>query len=211
MNRLLEIQNLSKRFQVAKKITERTKEYVHALNDVSLHINRSETLALVGESGSGKSTLGRCIVKLYNADNGSIVFEGQDITNYNEKQMLPVRRQVQMVFQDPYSSLNPRMDIRTIIGEALWDHKLVADKSEYNKKIENIADMCGIALGALDRYPHQFSGGQRQRIGLMFNHDIVLSLKVHQKLAFREYLLCCGVVLVKTVYIGGTKSWDEFD
>lgn len=166
MSVILEVKNLCKFFPLPSKLFQKEKLVVHAINDVSLKLYKGETLAIVGESGSGKSTLGHCILKLINPSNGSITYKGQDITYFSVKQMLPLRHELQIIFQDPYSSLNPRMNISTIIGEALREHKLVKNQQEYNDAIIHIADLCGISSEHLDRFPHQFSGGQRQRIGI---------------------------------------------
>lgn len=178
VSKILEIKNLSKRFPIPQKLFTKEPSYVNAVNDVSLSINVGETLALVGESGSGKSTLGRCILKLYEPTEGTILYKKEDITDYTTKKMLPFRKEIQMIFQDPYSSLNPRMSVSSIIGEALLEHNLTSSKKDYEQKIYYIAELCGIPREYLERYPHQFSGGQRQRIGiaraLVLNPSLVI-------------------------------------
>ncbi len=166
MPKILELKNISKIFPIPKKLFQKKELIVHAVNNVNIDIHEGEVLALVGESGSGKSTLGHCILKLTEPSEGTIIYKGQDITHYTTKDMIPLRQQIQVIFQDPYSSLNPRMNISSIIGEALLEHKITKSQEEYQNTIFRIAELCGIPLEHLDRFPHQFSGGQRQRIGI---------------------------------------------
>ena len=119
MPKILELKNISKIFPIPKKLFQKKELIVHAVNNVNIDIHEGEVLALVGESGSGKSTLGHCILKLTEPSEGTIIYKGQDITHYTTKDMIPLRQQIQVIFQDPYSSLNPRMNISSIIGEAL--------------------------------------------------------------------------------------------
>ncbi|OMH38097.1 ABC transporter ATP-binding protein [Motiliproteus sp. MSK22-1] len=137
---------------------------VHATRDVNFEIYKGETLGLVGESGSGKSTVGRCLIRLHDADSGQILFDGKDINSLTLKEMMPVRRHIQMIFQDPYASLNPRRKIGDIIVEGPVIHGAV--KSEAMKKAGELLELVGLDPSALKRYPHEFSGGQRQRIGI---------------------------------------------
>ena len=135
------------------------------MDDVSLEIRRGETLGLVGESGCGKSTVGRAILRLYQPTAGRIVFDGQDITNLKEAELRPLRRRMQMVFQDPFASLNPRHSVGRIVGEPLRVHG-VASRKEASTRVGALLEIVGLPRDAATRYPHEFSGGQRQRIGL---------------------------------------------
>lgn len=162
---LLQIKNLTKHFPLAGGLFARKKQSVQAVNDVSFSLNKGEVLGLVGESGCGKSTLGRCILKLIEPDSGQIIYRGQDITGLSAKQMRPFRREMQIVFQDPYSSLNPRMTIGAILTEPLSVHNIVPRGQRQDRAIE-LLRMVGLREDALFRYPHEFSGGQRQRIGI---------------------------------------------
>nr|WP_207713945.1 ABC transporter ATP-binding protein [Clostridium gasigenes] len=155
---------MSKYFPVNKGIFSK-KSYVKAVDNVSFTIKRGETLGLVGESGCGKTTTGRTVLKLYNSTAGQIIFNGEDITNFSEKQMVPLRKNMQMIFQDPYASLNPRMTVGDIIGEAIDIHKILQGE-ERNKRIRYLLDKVGLNGDHINRYAHEFSGGQRQRIGI---------------------------------------------
>ena len=140
---------------------------VIANDGIDLVIHEGETVGLVGESGCGKSTLGRTILKLYKPTAGEIFFEGENITNYSVTQMMPLRKKMQIIFQDPYSSLNPKMTVGQIIGEALLEHGMFNKKDPaYEKYVKEIMNTCGLADYMIYRYPHEFSGGQRQRIGI---------------------------------------------
>jgi oligopeptide/dipeptide ABC transporter ATP-binding protein len=161
---LLSVQNLVKRFPIKGGILGREVASVKAVSDVSFEIKRGETLGLVGESGCGKSTLGRCILRLIEPTEGKVLFKGQDITKLPNSQMRALRRNMQIIFQDPYASLNPRMTVEDIIGEPLDIHKLCRGKDERRQKILKLLDLCGLRREAIYRYPHEFSGGQRQRI-----------------------------------------------
>src|SRR5437763_3090564 len=138
---------------------------VRAVDDVSLTIRRGETLGLVGESGCGKSTVGRTILRLYKPTAGRIVFDGRDITELGEGALRPLRRRMQMVFQDPFASLNPRHSVGRIVGEPLRTHGL-ANRREASARVRDLLQTVGLPADAATRYPHEFSGGQRQRIGL---------------------------------------------
>jgi oligopeptide/dipeptide ABC transporter ATP-binding protein len=155
---ILEIKNLKKHFPVGNNILK-------AVDDISLTIHPGETLGLVGESGCGKSTVGRTILKLHNPTSGQIFFEGQDVFGLSSKETKQLRRQVQMIFQDPYASLNPRMTIQDIIGEALDIHKIASGKQRINT-VEHLLETVGLKKQHASRFPHEFSGGQRQRIGI---------------------------------------------
>lgn len=158
---LLQAENLSKEFDTGKKDSK-----IHAVSNVDLEIRRGETLALVGESGCGKSTLGRTLIKMLPATGGRVLFHGEDITSMSEKKFRPLRRKMQMIFQDPYASLDPRMTVRNIIAEPLVTYHVCAGKKETTARVLELMQAVGVPTEFLDRYPHQFSGGQRQRIGI---------------------------------------------
>jgi oligopeptide transport system ATP-binding protein len=138
---------------------------VHAVDDVSLEVRAGETVGLVGESGCGKSTLARCIARLHELTSGTLVFEGTDISKYTRRQLRPVRRELQMVFQDPYASLNPRKRVGAIIADPLRIHK-VGTRQQIKDRVVELLEVVGLSAEHLNRYPHEFSGGQRQRIGV---------------------------------------------
>ena len=160
--KLLEIKNLVKHFPV-KNYKD---QVVHAVDDVSFHINEGETLGLVGESGCGKSTCARTIIRIYDPSSGQIVFDGQDIAGLSQKQLKPVRKNIQMIFQDPYTSLNGRMTVRDIIAEPLEAHQIGSSKAERGDMVNEILKQVGLNAEHSTRYAHEFSGGQRQRIGI---------------------------------------------
>jgi oligopeptide transport system ATP-binding protein len=161
---ILDIKNLIKYFPANKGLFSK-KSYVKAVDDVSFTINKGETLGLVGESGCGKTTTGRTLLKLYEPTSGQIIFKGKDISNLSDKEMIPIRRKMQMIFQDPYASLNPRMTVGDIIGESIDIHKLYTGQAR-EEKIRFLLDKVGLNGSHINRYPHEFSGGQRQRIGI---------------------------------------------
>ena len=164
---LLEVKDLKMHFPVSSgMLFQRTTAYVKAVDGVSFTVKRGETLGLVGESGCGKTTTGRCILQLYKPTAGQVIFEGQDLTSLKTKQMRAMRREMQVIFQDPYSSLNPRMTAGNIIGEPLIVHGLVKGKVEYREKVAELLQNVGLNPYMADRFPHEFSGGQRQRIGV---------------------------------------------
>ena len=164
---ILEVKNLKMHFPVGSGFLSRKPVgYVKAVDDVSFTVKRGETLGLVGESGCGKTTTGRCILQLYKPTAGQVIFDGQDLTSMNTKTMRGMRREMQVIFQDPYSSLNPRMTAGNIIGEPLIVHGLVANKTEYRNKVADLLTNVGLNPYMADRFPHEFSGGQRQRIGV---------------------------------------------
>jgi oligopeptide/dipeptide ABC transporter ATP-binding protein len=163
---LLEVDDLRVWFKLTSGVVlDRHVGDIKAVDGVSFSINRGETVGLVGESGCGKSTLGRTILRLYKPTGGRIVFDGQDITGSSESELHPVRRKMQMVFQDPYASLNPRHSVGRIVGEPLRTHGM-ASRREVGRQVAQLLDVVGLPSDAANRYPHEFSGGQRQRIGL---------------------------------------------
>ncbi len=164
---LLDVRNLKMYFPVTSgMLFQRTVAHVKAVDDVSFTVRRGETLGLVGESGCGKTTTGRCILQLYKPTGGEVIFDGQDLTKLGTRQMRAMRREMQVIFQDPYSSLNPRMTAGNIIGEPLIVHGLVSGKAEYREKVSDLLQNVGLNPYMADRFPHEFSGGQRQRIGV---------------------------------------------
>jgi oligopeptide transport system ATP-binding protein len=164
---ILRVENLQVHFPVTKGIVfQKQVASVKAVDGVSFTLKRGETLGLVGESGCGKSTTGLAVIHMLAATGGRILFEGEDITTFTKPQVKEFRRRVQMVYQDPYGSLNPRMKVRDIIGEPLEVHGLDKDNAKYRARIEELLEMVGLAPYMADRYPHEFSGGQRQRIGI---------------------------------------------
>ena len=163
---LLELDHLKVYFPIKSGVVlDRHIGDIRAVDDVSLTIKRGETLGLVGESGCGKSTVGRTIVRLYKPTEGRIVFDGKDISRLNEQELRPLRRRMQMVFQDPFASLNPRHSVGRIVGEPLRTHGL-ANRKESAGRVRELLSTVGLPQDAAGRYPHEFSGGQRQRIGL---------------------------------------------
>ncbi|MFO7888132.1 MAG: dipeptide ABC transporter ATP-binding protein [Eubacteriales bacterium] len=163
-NVLVEVRNLKKYFPIKSGVLSRTKNYLKAVDGVDLKIYKGETIGIVGESGCGKSTTGRLILKLLEATEGEIYFDGKEITSLNKNELKNMRKDFQMVFQDPYACLNPRLSIKSIIEEPLKTHKY--SSAERKKTVEELLDKVGIPKSYMDRYPHEFSGGQRQRIGI---------------------------------------------
>ena len=164
---LLEVNDLAMYFPVTSGIIfQRTVGHVKAVDGVSFSINRGETLGLVGESGCGKTTTGRCILQLYKPTAGNVIFEGENLNELDGSAMRAMRRKIQVIFQDPYGSLNPRMTCGDIVGEPLVVHKLTSGKGEYRDRVAELLQVVGLNPYMADRYPHEFSGGQRQRIGI---------------------------------------------
>ncbi|HEX5325376.1 MAG TPA: oligopeptide/dipeptide ABC transporter ATP-binding protein [Acetobacteraceae bacterium] len=163
---LLSVRDLVKTFPVRGGLLSRQIDEVHAVDGVSFDLATGETLGLVGESGCGKSSTGRCILRLIEPTTGEIWFEGRNVTAFNRRELLTLRRDMQIIFQDPYASLNPRMSAGTIIGEALTIHGLAKDRRAFEDRIVELLEVVGLSADHMQRYPHEFSGGQRQRIGI---------------------------------------------
>ena len=176
---ILEVKNLKKYFDCSSGLFfNRNKSVVKAVDDVSFSIRKKETLGIVGETGCGKTTLGRTIIKLYEPDEGEIILKGKDITKLNETEMQKERFMIQMIFQDPYLSLDPRMTAGEIISEPIKINRIMKDKNDINKRAKELLRLVGLNEDHINRYPHEFSGGQRQRIGvaraLAVNPEIVI-------------------------------------
>jgi len=164
---LLQIRDLKMYFPVTEgTIFQKTVAEVKAVDGVSLDIAKGETLGLVGESGCGKTTIGRCILQLERATEGEIRFEGQDLTRLNQRELVPVREKIQVIFQDPYSSLNPRMKIGAMLEEPMRVHRIISDAAKRKERVRELLSVCGLDPKFADRYPHEMSGGQRQRVGI---------------------------------------------
>jgi oligopeptide/dipeptide ABC transporter ATP-binding protein len=162
---LVEVNSLKKYFPIRKGILQREVARVHAVDDVTLAVNEGETIGLVGESGCGKSTLGRCIVRLLEPTAGDIVFQGRSIGKLGARALRPLRSQMQMVFQDPYASLNPRKRVGTIVSDPMRIHR-IGDRGSRKQRVEELLEAVGLSPEHYNRFPHEFSGGQRQRIGV---------------------------------------------
>ncbi len=162
---LLAVEGLVKDFALRGDFLRRGKKILRAVDDVSFTLRKGEILSLVGESGCGKSTTARLALRLLDPTSGRIAFNGRDISALSRQEMFPLRKKMQVVFQDPYSSLNPRMRVRNILGEPLWTHGL-CERGNMDAKVEALLTLVGLPVSFLDRYPHEFSGGQRQRIGI---------------------------------------------
>lgn len=165
-DKLLQVENLTKYFYKPQGLFGQKKQIVKSVDHVTFDIMRNETLGLVGESGCGKTTVGRTITRLYEPTDGRIIFDGKDISHLTKKELLPYRKKMQMIFQDPYASLNARMTVMDIIREALDLHSDLKTKEEKSKRVYELLDRVGLMREHANRYPHEFSGGQRQRIGI---------------------------------------------
>mgnify|MGYP005788477431 CR=1 FL=1 len=176
---ILEVKNLKKYFPIKSGVFHNVVGNVKAVDDVSFEIKKGETFSLVGESGCGKSTLGRTVLRLTDKTDGTVKFNGVDIHKLSKQEMRKLRLKMQIIFQDPFSSLNPRKTVSDIIGEALIAHKFVNSKKEYYDKVTEVMDICGLARYHMKRYPHEFSGGQRQRIciarSLILNPEFIVA------------------------------------
>jgi peptide/nickel transport system ATP-binding protein len=158
--------SIGKYFPVRTPLFGKAGRFVRAVDGVTIRVRRGETMGLVGESGCGKSTLGRLMLRLVDPTFGRVIFEGRDITRLSQRELRPLRRKMQIIFQDPYSSLNPRMTVREIVGEAIRIHKLAKTNAEEEARVVQLLERVGLRPDVLDRYAHEFSGGQRQRIGI---------------------------------------------
>ena len=164
---VLRVEDLKVHFPVmAGAVMRRQVGSVKAVDGVSFEVRRGETLGLVGESGCGKSTTGLAVLRMLDITSGTVSFEGEDITHYDRARMRPIRRRLQMVYQDPFGSLNPRMRVADIVGEPLEVHGMAGDRASYRERVASLLDMVGLLPDMAERYPHEFSGGQRQRIGI---------------------------------------------
>lgn len=175
---LLQVNDLKVHFPVEAGLWGRNNDTVKAVDGVSFALSRGETFSLVGESGCGKSTTALAVLRMLAVTDGTIVFDGQDITHLNQNKLRPLRRRIQMVYQDPFASLNPRMKIGDIIGEPLVVHGQRGDRRAFDKRVAELMDLVGLLPDMADRYPHEFSGGQRQRVGiaraLALNPDLLI-------------------------------------
>jgi oligopeptide/dipeptide ABC transporter ATP-binding protein len=162
---LVEVRHLKKYFPIRSGVLQKEVARVHAVDDVSFSVQKGETIGLVGESGCGKSTLGRTIVRLLQPTDGEILFEGRDITKLGARGLRPLRREMQMIFQDPYASLNPRKRVGQIVGDPLKIHG-IGSRAERKKRVQELLETVGLSPEHYNRFPHEFSGGQRQRIGV---------------------------------------------
>jgi oligopeptide transport system ATP-binding protein len=163
---LISVQNLKVHFPIRSGLLQKVTDYIKAVDDVSFEIQPGSTVGLVGESGSGKSTIGKSIIRLVDITEGSIRYEGKEITGLNRLNFLGYRKKVQMIFQDPYNSLNPRMTVQSIVGEALDIHFPKMTRTLKRERVAELLHLVGLEKKHIDRYPHEFSGGQRQRIGI---------------------------------------------
>ncbi|MCJ8009384.1 ABC transporter ATP-binding protein [Lederbergia wuyishanensis] len=176
---LLEVNNLKKHFPIKAGVLQRTVGHVKAVDGISFHVKKGETIGLVGESGCGKSTAGRTLIRLYEPTDGNIIFNDQDISKMSEKELRrSVRKNIQMIFQDPYASMNPRKTLKSILSEPMITHNMY-NRKERDEKIAELLDRVGFNPSFINRYPHEFSGGQRQRIGiaraLALNPDLIIA------------------------------------
>jgi oligopeptide transport system ATP-binding protein len=163
---LLVTDSIGKYFPVRARLFGKSGRFVRAVDGVTIRVRRGETMGLVGESGCGKSTLGRLMLRLVDPTFGRVIFDGRDITHLSQRELRPLRRRMQIIFQDPYSSLNPRMTVLEIVGEAIRIHKLARSRAEEEARVVQLLEKVGLRSDVIDRYPHEFSGGQRQRIGI---------------------------------------------
>ena len=199
---LLEVRHLRKTFPIKKSITGKVLQELVAVDDVSFKLKAGETIGIVGESGCGKTTLGRTILKLHQSNGGQIIFNGEDVTNYKNKQMRHLRTQMQIIFQDPYSSLPPRNTVGDILSEPVGVHKIVP-KAEIKDYVLSLMEKCGLRDYYYERYPHEFSGGQRQRI------CIARALSVNPKLVICDEPVSALDVSIQAQIINLLKSLQK--
>ena len=199
---LLEVRHLRKAFPIKKSLTGKVLQELVAVDDVSFKLHAGETIGIVGESGCGKTTMGRTILKLHNSNGGQIIFNGQDITDYKTKQMREIRKQMQIIFQDPYSSLPPRSTVGGILSEPVQVHNIVP-KAEIKDYVLDLMDKCGLRDYYYERYPHEFSGGQRQRI------CIARALSVNPKLVVCDEPVSALDVSIQAQIINLLKSLQD--
>ena len=199
---LLEVRHLRKSFPIKKSMTGKVLQELVAVDDVSFVLKKGETLGIVGESGCGKTTMGRTILKLHPSNGGQIIFDGKDITNYKSSKMREIRRQMQIIFQDPYSSLPPRSTVGGILSEPVGVHKIVP-KKEIKEYVLELMDKCGLRDYYYERYPHEFSGGQRQRI------CIARALSVNPKLVICDEPVSALDVSIQAQIINLLKSLQD--
>ncbi|MGK0258626.1 MAG: oligopeptide transport system ATP-binding protein [Candidatus Azotimanducaceae bacterium] len=175
---LLQVKDLKVHFPVANGVWGQVTESVKAVDGVSFDLHRGETFSLVGESGCGKSTTALAVLRMLEVTQGRIHFEGEDVTDFTQSELRPLRRRMQMVYQDPFASLNPRMKVGEIIGEPLVVHQLQGDRTAFKNRVNELMDIVGLLPDMASRYPHEFSGGQRQRVGiaraLALNPDLLI-------------------------------------
>jgi len=163
---LLEVKGLKMHFPITDGLLSRKVGDVKAVDGIDFVVRRGEILGLVGESGCGKTTTGRCVLRLEKPTEGQILFDGVDITKLGSADLQPLRQRIQVIFQDPYSSLNPRMKIGDIIAEPMAVHRIITDAAKRDERVRELLTICGLNAGFADRYPHEMSGGQRQRVGI---------------------------------------------
>jgi oligopeptide/dipeptide ABC transporter ATP-binding protein len=201
-NHLVEVRNLKKYFPIRGGILQRTIGHVKAVDDVSFYIQHGETLGIVGESGCGKSTTGRMIIRLLEPTEGQVLFEGTDLVSLPNSKMRDMRQHIQMVFQDPFASLNPKMTIESILSEPLIVNKK-ASKAEALKKVDELLEVVGLPAAAKKRYPHEFSGGQRQRI------SIARALALNPKLIIADEAVSALDVSIQSQVLNLMKDLQE--
>ena len=194
---LLEVKNLTKHFPVSGG------KVVHAVDDVSFTITKGKTLGLVGESGCGKSSCARTVIRIYDPTRGKIILDGTDITNLSQKQLLPHRRKMQMIFQDPYASLNARMTVQDIIAEPLRAHKICKNKAEEREMVAEMLHQVGLSQEHAGRYAHEFSGGQRQRVG------IARALILHPQLVICDEPISALDVSIQAQVVNMLRTFQE--
>jgi ABC-type antimicrobial peptide transport system ATPase subunit len=199
---LLRVVNLEKKFPIQRGLLKRTVGQIHAVDGISFEIAQGETLGLVGESGCGKSTTARLILRLLDPTNGEIYFDGKEIHTLSREEIRKERKNMQIVFQDPYASLNPRMTVRQIVAEPLIVHGLAKDDSD--PAVDEMIELCGLSREFGNRYPHEFSGGQRQRVGIA--RALVTRPKLHWTYLFKLKSLTCLMIYVKNLVLA-TSLW----